>query len=284
MFTTGQFSKIAQVSKRLLHHYDEVDLFKPQRVDPVGGTRYYDAEQLPLLFQILALKDLGVPLERIRSLVGGGLAREEIHEMLVVQRARIEANLEQEQIRLQAVESRLRSFEAAEDTIDDLIVKSVPEQLAVTTRRHYTHMPDAFALIGRLAAEGPGILGARMGPVVAMNHCDGYEMDDVDGEIGCIVREPVEDSVRLSTGEVLEPTVLASHGVVVSAVRRLAVEDTYRSFAALGLWMERTGHVMVGPSREVFLEPPSAEGVAVIETQFPVRPAEEAARVSEGTR
>ena len=48
--------------------------------------------------------------------------------------------------------------------------------------------------------------------------------------------------------------------------------------------MERTGHVMGGPSREVFLEPPSAEGVAVIETQFPVRPAEEAARVSEGTR
>ena len=86
----------------------------------------------------------------------------------------------------------------------------------------------------------------------------------LDGEIGCIVREPVEDSVRLSTGEVLEPPDLASHGVVVSAVRRLAVEDTYRSFAALGLWMERTGHVMGGPSREAFLEPPSAEGVAVI--------------------
>lgn len=276
MFTTGQFSKIAQVSKRLLHHYDEVGLFAPTRVDPTNGTRFYDADQLPLLFQILALKDLGVPLERVRQMVAGGLTRDEVHELLVVQKAKIEASLEHEQLRLRAVESRLRSFEAAESSLDDLIVKPVAELHALTVRRHFTAAPDAFHLIDRLAAEGPKAIGKNMGPVVAMNHCDGFQMDDIDGELGWILKGEAAAPVTLSTGDELRPVVLPAVGVMVSAVRRLAVEDTHKSFAALGLWMERTGHVIAGPSREVFLEPPSADGVAVVETQFPVRPADDA--------
>ena len=59
-------------------------------------------------------------------------------------------------------------------------------------------------------------------------------------------------------------------------VHPMTIEDSHSSFAALGLWMERTGHAMAGPCREVFLEPPSPEGVAVVETQFPVRPADDA--------
>ena len=67
MFRIGEFSKIAQVSGRLLRYYDKLGLFKPIRIDPETGYRYYSAQQLPALNRILALKELGLTLDRSRA-------------------------------------------------------------------------------------------------------------------------------------------------------------------------------------------------------------------------
>jgi hypothetical protein len=40
MFKIGEFTKIAQVSGRLLRYYDDIDQFKPQHTDPWTGYRY----------------------------------------------------------------------------------------------------------------------------------------------------------------------------------------------------------------------------------------------------
>ncbi|MEM7516983.1 MAG: MerR family transcriptional regulator, partial [Planctomycetota bacterium] len=192
MFTTGQFSKLANVSKRLLHHYDEVDLFKPLEVDPNTKTRFYSMEQLPLLSQILALKELGVPLERVGALVKGGLLREELQKLLEAERKRIQSNLEREELRLLSLESRLRTLEIAESTLDDLVVKPVPALPALTVRTNFPSIPDVFAFLMQLATEGPELLGRRPARLFATNHCDGYEITDIDGELGWILEEPID--------------------------------------------------------------------------------------------
>ena len=77
MLKVGDFSKIAQVSIRLLRYYDEVGLFHPAYIDPYhcpetkqylyhSGYRYYRVEQLTELNKILALKDLGLTLDQIQ--------------------------------------------------------------------------------------------------------------------------------------------------------------------------------------------------------------------------
>jgi DNA-binding transcriptional MerR regulator len=53
MFRIGDFSKIAQVSGRLLRYYDEIGLLGPEFTDPQTGYRYYSARQLPRLNRIL---------------------------------------------------------------------------------------------------------------------------------------------------------------------------------------------------------------------------------------
>ncbi len=65
MFTVGEFSRLARVSKRLLRYYDEIGLLKPSHTDPMTGYRFYSAKQMPLLNRILALKDLGLSLDQI---------------------------------------------------------------------------------------------------------------------------------------------------------------------------------------------------------------------------
>jgi DNA-binding transcriptional MerR regulator len=69
MFTVKQLSAIAGVTPRTLHHYDEIGLLKPSRIGD-NGYRYYAEEALLRLQQILFYRELDMPLEDIRKIMG----------------------------------------------------------------------------------------------------------------------------------------------------------------------------------------------------------------------
>ncbi len=65
MYRIGDFSRLTQVSVRMLRYYDEQGLLKPASVDRFTDYRYYSADQLPRLNRILALRDLGFTTDQI---------------------------------------------------------------------------------------------------------------------------------------------------------------------------------------------------------------------------
>ena len=65
MFTVKQLSKLAGITPRTLHHYDEIGLLKPSRVGD-NGYRYYGEESVLRLQQILFYRELEIPLEEIK--------------------------------------------------------------------------------------------------------------------------------------------------------------------------------------------------------------------------
>ncbi len=69
MFTVKQLSTLAGVTPRTLHHYDEIGLLKPSRIGD-NGYRYYGEESLLRLQQILFYRELDMPLEDIRKIMG----------------------------------------------------------------------------------------------------------------------------------------------------------------------------------------------------------------------
>ena len=69
MLTVKQLSKMAGVTPRTLHHYDDIGLLKPSRVGD-NGYRYYGEEALLRLQQILFYRELDMPLEDIRKIMG----------------------------------------------------------------------------------------------------------------------------------------------------------------------------------------------------------------------
>lgn len=69
MFKIGEFSKLTQVSIRMLRHYDEIGLLKPAKVDTFTGYRMYSADQIPMLQKIVLLKDSKFKLEEIKSII-----------------------------------------------------------------------------------------------------------------------------------------------------------------------------------------------------------------------
>ena len=66
MFTVRQLSKMAGITPRTLHYYDEIELLKPSQVGE-NGYRYYGEESLLQLQQILLYRELDMPLEHINS-------------------------------------------------------------------------------------------------------------------------------------------------------------------------------------------------------------------------
>ncbi len=68
MFTVKQLSKLAGVTPRTLHYYDEIGLLKPSQMGG-NGYRYYGEEALLRLQQILLYRELDLPLEEIKGII-----------------------------------------------------------------------------------------------------------------------------------------------------------------------------------------------------------------------
>src|SRR5690606_29060250 len=69
MLTVKQLSKLAGITRRTLHYYDEIGLLKPSRIGD-NGYRYYGEEALLRLQQILLYRELDLPLADIQEIMG----------------------------------------------------------------------------------------------------------------------------------------------------------------------------------------------------------------------
>lgn len=69
MFTVRQLSRLAGITPRTLHYYDQIGLLKPSQVGD-NGYRYYGEESLLRLQQILLYRELDLPLDQIKKLMG----------------------------------------------------------------------------------------------------------------------------------------------------------------------------------------------------------------------
>jgi DNA-binding transcriptional MerR regulator len=124
MLKVGDFARIAQVSVRLLHYYDRIGLLRPLRVDQGSGYRYYSTEQLPRLYRILALKDLGLSLDQITYLLDEAVTPDEIRGILLLKQAELRQRVAEEEACLSRVETRLQYLECSAAPPDlDIVMK-----------------------------------------------------------------------------------------------------------------------------------------------------------------
>lgn len=96
-YTVSELGKLAGVSVRTLHWYDEIGLLRPQTVTQ-AGYRLYGAAQVDALQSILFYRTLGVPLKKVAALLAASAqnraeALQSHRNALLAQRAQIDALL-----------------------------------------------------------------------------------------------------------------------------------------------------------------------------------------------
>jgi DNA-binding transcriptional MerR regulator len=106
--TVGEVAKLANVSVRALHHYDDTGLLTPsQRSD--AGYRLYTDEDLDRLRQILYFRELGLGLDAIEDLLSSPGA--EHREVLAVQRELLAEKVARTQAMIEAIDRELAGTE-----------------------------------------------------------------------------------------------------------------------------------------------------------------------------
>lgn len=142
MFRIGEFSKLTQVSVRMLRYYGEYGLLKPAQTDAFTGYRMYSVEQISQLNKIVFLRDAGFGVGEMAELLANW------DEALVARRFREK----QEEIRLaiRAEEEKLdrlrRAMESpgphAELLHYDVMIKNIPAHQVLSYRKV---IPDYYA-------------------------------------------------------------------------------------------------------------------------------------------
>ena len=269
MFKIGEFSKIAQVSGRMLRHYDKIGLLKPAHIDPVTGYRAYTADQLPRLNRILALKDLGLSLEQIGRLLNDNISASEIRGMLTMKKAEIEQTVRDEIGRLRHVEMRLGQIEQEGQIWQhDIIIKNIPTQPILSIREtgdsHY--FQNLFVTLQKALPMGQ----SPYEQVVFIMHSDAFEEEEMDLEIGYLLPHANHAPFALSSEQSLTMRQLPGAETMATLVQTGA-DIGPSGYNILGTWIEANGYQIIGPGRELFLEISwPHEGNNIMEIQFPV--------------
>lgn len=224
MLTIGAFARLAGISARQLRAYDGIGLFRPAWVDPSTGYRRYSPAQLPELRRILALRQLGMGLDEIGSLVAGG----DLRAALERRRTELERERAEAEARLAALEITI-----AADAPLDIVVRPVQEE-PVAVMAIDGRVNDAFDILeayvrdlGRRAARPPGAIRER-------------------GEIFVPVTGPFPDS-----DEIRSERLPAAR--VASVIHRGGYGGVRSARDALLGWVAAAGLTSAGPMRTIYL-------------------------------
>ena len=272
MFSIGEFSRIARVTPRQLRHYEELDLFKPERIDPETGYRFYSALQLPRLNRILALKELGLSLTQILRLLDANISAEEIRGMLTMRKAQIEQTLRDELERVRSIEARLWQIEEQGELFDDVVLKAMPARTFLSIRQIVPSKEEGFALMAEVQRALPPLIGRNVvGQFALLFPSESFEIENIDVEMGLLPAGDVPETVLLSDGKAMTARTLPAVETMATLVC-VGIANHERCYGRLGTWMEHHHFQLAGPGWEVLIEPfhPTKADEAVIEIQLPV--------------
>ena len=270
MFGTGAFARLAQVSVRTLHHYDDIGLLPPARVDPQTGYRWYAAAQLHRLNRILALRDLGLPLTEVRKVVDDEVSLDELRGMLRLRQAEAHERISAEAERLARVEARLRQIEMEGRVGDyDVVVKPLEAHHVALVHECTTSFGNANLgpIFGRLFGELYGELDrlgvGPAGPMIAL-----YDDSEVaDTPIKVMAAVPVDETERVRSDriEIVDVPAVPRGATTIHRGSMARVDEGYQ---ALFRWAEETGEHIDGYSREIYLDCDGDPDTWVTELQF----------------
>jgi DNA-binding transcriptional MerR regulator len=268
MLGIGEFARLGQVSPRTLRHYGELGILVPAHVDDASGYRFYAIDQLAQLQRVVALRNLGLRLDEIRSLVADGVPEEHLRGLLRSRRAEIADAISQEQVRLRQIEARLDASEggAGMEQLDVVLKRSGPHRVAATTATAPGHGYENIGPVFRahLPILADELLAQRLRLGVCVVWYEEAARDELLVHLGWDVEDqPVTetDAVRVEDLHVVE---------VASTIHHGSMEGVTTRFESMIRWIEATGHHVVGPSRELYWRLDPDESRQITELQIPV--------------
>ena len=243
----GDFSRATHLTVKTLRHYHDVRLLEPADVDPATGYRRYTTAQIPAAQVIRRFRELGMPLEEIRTVMDApdvGTRNRHIAAHL----DRLEAELG----RTQRAVASLRNLLAPpgeSEAVPDITLREVPATRAAAITETVA-MEDGAAwmqgALGELYATVAGQGLAQTGPAGGLFTEAVFTAHH--GETTIFV--PCEGPLR-PLGRVRPAEVPAAELAVIEHTGPPIESD--RAYGSLAAYVERHALAVQGPIREYYL-------------------------------
>lgn len=135
MFRIGEFSKLVQVTIRMLRYYDEVGLLKPAEIDQWTGYRMYSAHQIPILNKIIYLRDSGFNISEI-SVALNIKDDNSLIKQLDIKYLEVEKAIQAEQEKLKKIEfAKNEILNRKSEMHYNISIRSIPSYQVLSLRR-----------------------------------------------------------------------------------------------------------------------------------------------------
>ena len=254
MFRIGEFSKLAMISIRMLRHYDEIGLLRPDTVDPFTGYRYYSAAQLAAIGRIQLLREMGLPLAQIARMLelldqpqklGAFLQAQQLELKQQQQSLARRLSLVQSAIDRLRKEQTMKQFHVEKKVFPQMKVAALRKVLPSYAQEHqlWIEMNEAFCTLG------PGAKLFEKKYAMAVFFDEGFREQDVDVEIRVQLPENFPDG-HAPVGNVLFttiPPVTAATVILNGSYDRIG--QVYEEIAQ---WVEENGCRMQGPMFNIY--------------------------------
>lgn len=242
--TIGDFSRMTHLSVKALRHYHEVGVLVPKDIDRSTGYRRYDVSQVETAQVIRRLRDLDMPLDELREVLGSKNP-EDRNRMIAAHLRRMERRLAETQSTVASLRALLERPDRARISVEFRRVPSV-HALAI---REQVSVAEFIAWWARAFRELRASLkssGAeRAGPDAALYSGEFYE-EEV-GEVVAFI--PVRGNAKASARvELLE----IPGAELAIALHEGAFEDLDQAYAALGAYVAQRAIGVDGPIREYY--------------------------------
>lgn len=246
MFRIGEFSKLTQVTIRMLRYYDEMGLLKPAEIDPWTSYRMYSVEQIPILNKIIYLRDSGFNVAEIAKALD---SKDDnfVIELLNQKYKEIEQTIQAEKEKLRKIEFAKKELLSTRNEMHyNVSIKSIPAYQVLSLRRiipTYYAEGELWEELSSFAAQNQVTISNN---TFSIYHDAGYKEQDVDVEL-CAVVKNIGENIGEFTYRITQPIPAMACTMVYGEFSNIA--GAYLAFAE---WLQRNSRYrMNGATRQI---------------------------------
>lgn len=251
IFRIGEFANIVKISSKTLRYYDELGLLKPEYIDDMTGYRYYSAGQIPVLNEILLLKEIGLSLKEITYIIENDIQYEELINLLMLKQIKIKEEIVRSQKKLNKINSLVTALNEKEKvslSSYKIFVKKVePIKAACIEAKLYD-----YAQQGHLWTELLNFLDVnnikQLSGCFTIYHDSIYKENSIDVEIVKPIAHGFDNTSRIKYKKIPGVNEMAC------LIHKGEHESAINSYTAIMNWIQENNYIICGSIREIYHE------------------------------
>lgn len=263
MYRIGEFSELSKTTIKTLRYYEKEELLIPAFVDPETGYRFYETNQLPELAKIISLRQMGLSINNIKSILKG----DNLEQILKSRKQELETEISLYTSQLLQINNLLEG----KDMKHEVVLKELPSYIVYYKEGVIKDFSEIVKFILQSAGEckstNPNI------KCVEPDYCYVSYLDGEYKETNMKIRYAQAVTEMGTPNETIKFEKL--NPIKAACIYHKGAYDNLReSYSYLINWVEENGYEIAEPIRERYIDGmwnKSSEEEWLTEIQIPIR-------------